>query len=64
MCSCHIVIFLQVLGMLLVACIRGEDGAVVDGSVNSGGADTVKVAWAGMVSDMIHGKSVLALGSL
>ena len=33
--------FRKVLDMLPVACIRGQDGSVVDGPVN-GGVDTAK----------------------
>lgn len=54
--------FGQVLDMLLVMCIRGEDGTVVDGRVNGGGAEMAKQAWtAGMVSFMIDGKPLLVL---
>jgi len=51
--------------MPLVACIWVEDGAVMDGSVNSNGADKVKQAWiAGIVSPMAYGRCLPVLGLL
>jgi len=51
--------------MLLTACTRGEDRAMVDGSVNCGGADTAKQLWtAGLVGVMVDGRSLLVLGLL
>jgi len=48
----------KVLDMLLVKCSRGEDGAVVDGSVNGGG----EVAWtAGMVSAIDDGRVLFSV---
>lgn len=45
--------------MLLIACARSEDGAVVDGSENRGGADIAKMAWtAGMASAMSNRRSL------
>ena len=54
--------FGQVLNMLLVVCIRGEGGTVVDGWVNGGGAEMAKQAWtAEMTSFMIDEKPLLVL---
>lgn len=55
----------KVLDMLLVKCSRGEDGAVVDGSVNGGGGgDTggqVVVWTAGMVSAIDDGRVLFSV---
>ena len=50
--------------MPLVVC-NVKDEAVMDGSVNSGGADTVKQSWiAGIVGLMAYGKFLSVLGLL
>jgi len=54
----------KVLDMLLASCTRGEDGVVVDGSVNgsSGGADATKAAsTAGMVSAVVDGRIMFSV---
>ncbi|PUU80724.1 hypothetical protein B9Z19DRAFT_1063259 [Tuber borchii] len=51
----------KVLDMLLVKCSRGEDGGVVDGSVNGGGGGG-GVAWtAGMVSAIDDGRVLFSV---
>ena len=51
----------KVLYMLLVAC-NVKDEAVMDGSVNSGGADTVKQSWiARIVCPIAYGKPLPVL---